>query len=140
MSDYQEEFWADRGLSRRELRITQQAESAIAILTPLLERDEALSILAADARASPWSRRVTVAISGQRFFVVFWDRRGGCRRTLIADRGSLCARVVDGEEGETVRIRGSSGTLELGGSAVSKKARAIAALLNETSAQDALDE
>jgi hypothetical protein len=42
--DYQEEFWGDRGLSRRENRIAHQADSAVAILTPLLEPDEALSV------------------------------------------------------------------------------------------------
>jgi hypothetical protein len=132
--DYEEEFWSDRGLSRRENRIAHQVDSAIAILTPLLEPDEALSILVADGWSSPWLlpwfRRVTVAISGKRVFVVFWDRRGGCRRTRIADRCSLRARVADREEGEIVRVRGSWRTIELSGVGVSTKARAIAALLN----------
>jgi hypothetical protein len=136
VSDYQEQLWGVRGLSRREERATDKHERAIAVLTPLLERDERLSLLGANAWSWPWFRPATVAISSQRVFVVFWGRGGLIKRTVIADRGSVRARVVD----EDVRIHGPWGTIEVQGPGVSRGAHGIVALINGTLAQGGPDD
>jgi hypothetical protein len=91
VSDYQEEFWGVRGPPRHEERVTRQADNAIAILTPLLEPDENLAIWASDAWSFPF-QTATVATSGQRVFVVFWDRQARSFRVVIADGSSVRER------------------------------------------------
>jgi hypothetical protein len=73
-----------------------------------------------------------MVISGVRVFVVCWNRKGKHKRTIVSDRGSVNAKVVRGGSGDSVRIYAPSwGTIEVVGNEVSRKADAIATLLNE---------
>jgi hypothetical protein len=131
--DYQEVFWGDRGPSRREERLALLSDRAIAVLKPLLQPGETLSILLADI-AWGWTAKGTIVISGQRVFVVRWDHG---QRTMIAERGSVSAWVkVRDEGGDTVRISAPSwGTIEVRGREVSGKAHEVAGLLNDRSSR-----
>jgi hypothetical protein len=139
--DYQEVFWGNRGLSRREERLAVLGDRTLAVLTPLLHPGETLSILFADVGGG-WIARRSIAISEQRVFVVRWDRAGRCKDTMIADCCSVSARVkVRDEGGNTLKIHAPSwGTIEVSGNEVARKAHEAAGLLNERSLRQKPDE
>ena len=126
-------FWGDRPAprERREDRAVRQSDSAVHLLTPMLNRDEHLAIVLPDA----WSSRslfgrVTIAVSARRFFLVTWDGRGRHKNTIVADRHDVHARLITTPDAaDSIRLIGPWGRVTVGGTG-SRRFREVVNLLN----------
>ena len=71
-----------------------------------------------------------MAVSAERVFVVVRNWRGLCKKTMVADRHDVRARIVTTAEGEdAIRLIGPWGRMTVGGTA-GHRSREFVAFLN----------
>jgi len=131
LDDDEAAFWGTSARpSGRYERTVRRRDNAVDLLTPLLSPDERITIVLPDGCSASSRERVTVAVSTERFFVVVWTWRGRCKKTLVADRHDVRARIVTDPEGEdAIRLIGPWGRMTVGGTGW-RRSREIVAFLN----------